>query len=229
MKKRICMVMCLMILSAVIGCEAKDTSAETIQTGSEKTEVSSVNPGKKTNQTKSVEDILAEGMAAEDQKKEQGSSLPSEDNESDPSGIASEAALEQEADPNVNAGDTVNRDDMNQESIDVDLTALSSTMVYSEVYNMMVFPENYVGKTVKMNGTFYVFHDETTGNYYFSCIISDATACCSQGIEFVLEDSYVYPRDYPKEGEEICVMGVFDTYQEGDYTYCTLRNARTVG
>ena len=28
---------------------------------------------------------------------------------------------------------------------DVDLTVLSSTMVYSEVYNMMVSPDNYKG------------------------------------------------------------------------------------
>ena len=46
----------------------------------------------------------------------------------------------------------------------------------------------------------------------------DATACCAQGIEFVLTEDYVYPDDYPEVDEEICVVGVFDTYQEGDYT-----------
>ena len=54
----------------------------------------------------------------------------------------------------------------------------------------------------------------------------DAAACCSQGIEFVLTDEYSYPDDYPEEGREICVVGVFDTYQEGGYTYCTLRDAK---
>lgn len=34
--------------------------------------------------------------------------------------------------------------------IDVDLTQLSSTMIYAEVYNMMVTPDEYVGKTVRM-------------------------------------------------------------------------------
>lgn len=71
-----------------------------------------------------------------------------------------------------------------------------------------------------------VYHDDTTDNYYFTCIIQDATACCAQGIEFVLTDDYIYPDDYPKADEEICVSGVFDTYMEGDYTYCTLRNAK---
>lgn len=45
---------------------------------------------------------------------------------------------------------------------------------------------------------------------------------------FVLTDNYVYPDDYPEVDEEICVVGVFDTYQEGDYTYCTLRKAKLV-
>ena len=31
-------------------------------------------------------------------------------------------------------------------AVDVDLTELSSTMVYSEVYAMMTEPENYIGK-----------------------------------------------------------------------------------
>ena len=90
---------------------------------------------------------------------------------------------------------------------------------------MMVFPEQYIGKTVKMGGLFAYYHDEATGNYYFACIIQDATACCAQGIEFVLTDNYVYPDDYPEVDKEICVVGVFATCQEGNFTYCTLRNA----
>ncbi len=113
-------------------------------------------------------------------------------------------------------------------AVDVDLTALSSTMVYAEVYHMMSSPEDYIGKTVKMDGMFAVYHDQTTGNYYYACVIQDATACCAQGIEFVLTDDYRYPDDYPKANDEICVIGTFDTYQEGDYTYCTLRNAKLI-
>ncbi len=109
--------------------------------------------------------------------------------------------------------------------IDVDLTQLSSTMVYSEVYNMMTVPEDYIGKKVKMTGAFSVYHDEQQDINYYACIIQDATACCSQGMEFVLTDSYTYPDDYPAEGEEVTVVGTFDTYEEGEYTYCTLRNA----
>ena len=111
----------------------------------------------------------------------------------------------------IKAGDTV----------DVDLTKLASTMVYSDVLNMMTYPDNYVGKTVRMSGLFASYHDDASGNDYYACVIQDATACCAQGIEFILNEDYSYPIGY----KEICVAGTFDTYWEGEFRYCTLRNA----
>lgn len=115
--------------------------------------------------------------------------------------------------------------------IDIDLTALSSTMVYSEVYNMMVTPENYIGKTVKMRGQLEIAQLlDADGNpdpqrIYFSCIIADATACCAQGIEFVLAGEHKYPEDYPQPGAEITVSGTFRTYEEDGYIYGQLYDA----
>lgn len=114
------------------------------------------------------------------------------------------------------------------EKVDLDLTAMSSTMVYSEVFNMVTTPENYIGKTVKMRGTYMYYYDEKPNRYYFFCLISDAMACCSQGIEFALTKDYHYPEDYPKPDDEITVVGVFDSYEEEGNTYCILRNARLV-
>ncbi len=107
---------------------------------------------------------------------------------------------------------------------DIDLTTLSSTMVYSEVYGMMMSPEAYVGKTVKMNGAFAVYEGENRN--YYACLIADATACCSQGIEFVLDGDYAYPNDYPALGTDITVAGTFDTYYEEDVLYCQLIDAK---
>lgn len=115
--------------------------------------------------------------------------------------------------------------------IDIDLTALSSTMVYSEVYNMMVTPENYIGKTVKMRGQLEIAQPlDADGNpdpqrIYFSCVIADATACCAQGIEFVLAGEHKYPEDYPQPGAEITVSGTFRTYEEDGYIYGQLYDA----
>lgn len=42
------------------------------------------------------------------------------------------------------------------DGVDIDLTAMSGTMVYSEVLNMQKTPEAYEGKVVKMSGPFNV-------------------------------------------------------------------------
>ena len=107
----------------------------------------------------------------------------------------------------------------------VDLTRMSPTMVYAEVFNMMVEPENYVGKTVKMNGMFYVYPDEKKDSYTFACIIMDATACCAQGIEFRLRGEHAYPADYPEPNTNITVQGTFYTYEEDGFTHTLLIDA----
>ena len=119
--------------------------------------------------------------------------------------------------------------------VDVDLTVLSSTMVYSEVYNMLYFyPEDYYGKNVKMTGQFNVYQwvDESgivaDMPVAYACIISDATACCAEGVEFVLEGDYTYPDDYPELGTEITVIGEFQSYEENGVTWYHLVNARMV-
>lgn len=112
------------------------------------------------------------------------------------------------------------------DDIDVDLTKLSSTMVYSEVYNMMYTPENYIGKTVKMRGMFVVYTNQDQSKIYPAVIIADATACCSQGLEFVLEGNPAYPEAYPEMKTEVSVVGTFETYEEEGNTYCRLQNAK---
>ena len=121
------------------------------------------------------------------------------------------------------------------DGVDVDLTVLSSTMVYSEVYNMLYFyPEDYYGKNVKMTGQFNVYQwvDESgivaDMPVAYACIISDTTACCAEGVEFVLEGDYTYPDDYPELGTEITVIGEFQSYEENGVTWYHLVNARMV-
>ena len=116
-------------------------------------------------------------------------------------------------------------------NVDVDLTALSSTMVYAEVFNMMMDSNAYVGKTIKMRGSFAIGYSNNadgtmnTESIVFACVIADTTACCSQGIEFVLSGEHTYPDDYPALGSEITVVGTFTTYEEYGMLYCTLTDA----
>ena len=116
--------------------------------------------------------------------------------------------------------------------VDVDLTVLSSTMVYSEVYNMLYNdPAHYLGKTVKARGEFSIYQLVTDGVLQpdpvsYACIISDAAACCAEGMEFVLKGDLTYPDDYPELGAEIIVIGEFQSYEENGMTWYHLVNAR---
>lgn len=125
----------------------------------------------------------------------------------------------------VKQEDIQSGNDSNIIDIDLDLTTMSSTMVYSEVYNIMCYPDEYREKCIKMSGTCSIFEDVVTGQLYYACIIQDATQCCQQGIEFNLQDSYIYPDDYPENGEEVTVVGIFETYAEDGVLYCRLRDA----
>ena len=104
-------------------------------------------------------------------------------------------------------------------NVDVDLTVLSSTMLFAEVNNMMTTPVDYMGKSVKISGPYYAsFYDET-GLYYHYVIIEDASACCTQGLEFVWNGNHFYPDDYPEDDMIIEVIGVFGSYDELGQTY----------
>ena len=111
-------------------------------------------------------------------------------------------------------------------SVDVDLSVMDSDMIYATVYQMMSDPEQYVGKTFRIEGKFYETYDEMTKNQYDYCVIKDATECCAQGLEFVWGDgSHIYPDEYPTDGTEVVVDGTFELYMENDSRYCRLANA----
>lgn len=105
-------------------------------------------------------------------------------------------------------------------NVDVDLTVLSANMVYAEVYNMMMYPDNYLGKTIKVSGPYYPLYYDGTGNYYHYVMIEDALACCQNGMEFIWDEgTHTYPDEYPKEDEVIEIVGELKSYKEENYIY----------
>ena len=65
----------------------------------------------------------------------------------------------------------------------MDMTFMSSTVIYSEVLNMMTNPEEYAGRTIRITGL------------VVGCIIPDATQCCAQGVQFFSNGEHNYPDD----------------------------------
>lgn len=105
-------------------------------------------------------------------------------------------------------------------NVDVDLTVLSANMVYAEVYNMMMYPDNYLGKTIKVSGPYYPLYYDGTGNYYHYVMIEDALACCQNGMEFIWDEgTHTYPDEYPKEDDIIEIVGELKSYKEENYIY----------
>lgn len=112
------------------------------------------------------------------------------------------------------------------ETVDYDLTTMSSDMVYATVSDMVNDPSKYKGKTMRIKGPCRHAHSDEYQRDYYAVLIQDAAACCSQGFEFVWGDgSRTWPADYPSEDTEVVVTGSFDTYKEGETTFCHLVGA----
>ena len=191
-----------------------------------------------TTESKGVEDVLSEGIAADNASADASAASSSGDGLADASATSSSVDTSTDASAAASSGaagaevyNPTPSDEgsgfvtENSGNVDVDLTILPSTMVYSEIYNMMCAPKDYVGKVIRITGNFSVFHDENTGLDYFACINQDATACCSQGIEFVLRGNNKYPEDFPEVGSYIEVQGVFGSYMEDENEYYSLMDA----
>ena len=101
-----------------------------------------------------------------------------------------------------------------QDTVEVDLTGLSSTMVFAEVAAMVRAPEDYVGKTVRMQGQLAVYEaNPALGiDYFYTVVIEDATACCQQGLEFIWEGG-----ELPEAGTELVVTGTYEEYDCGGF------------
>ena len=108
----------------------------------------------------------------------------------------------------VHTGEPVTADIPSSEGVDMDLTLMSGTVIYSEVYRMLTEPQEFDGKVIKITGLFSIGQNEQRQRI-FGCVIPDATACCAQGIEFRLAGDYTYPDDYPALGSRITIQGKF--------------------
>lgn len=112
--------------------------------------------------------------------------------------------------------------DENGRKVDVDLSKLSATMVYAEVFNMLIAPDEYNGKIIRVKGIFNSFIPNGKIERAFTVVVSDALACCQQGIEFKFSEAKRCPEDFPPLNSEIEIIGKFvmtQTLEGYDYFY----------
>ncbi len=103
-----------------------------------------------------------------------------------------------------------------ENGVDIDITQMTETMVYSQVFDMVMNAQDYQGKVIKMKGLYNPLYFEPTDTTYHLMVITDATGCCPQGVEFVITSE---GQQYPEINTEIQVTGVFEIYQEGEQYY----------
>ena len=109
--------------------------------------------------------------------------------------------------------------DLDPSKIDLDLTQMSATMIYSTIFDMLIMAEDYVDKNIKVKGWFETYTDPQTGELYYAVVVPDATACCQQGLEFVWPGEHSYPDDFPQPGEDVTITGFYKLIENDGITY----------
>lgn len=112
--------------------------------------------------------------------------------------------------------------------IDLDMSGMSGTVVYAQVYNLLSDPAPWLGKIIRMAGYYSFYNDQEQDIVYHACIIPDATACCAQGMEFIWAGEHKWPDDYPEEETDIIVTGRLEIYEENGYSYLHLVDAEVL-
>lgn len=107
--------------------------------------------------------------------------------------------------------------------VELDLSKMNADLAYAFIFQLVVEPEKYEGKTVRMTGTFETFYDNAPYGRHDYCIITDVLACCAQGLEF--ESAKV---SGVKPGQKITVSGTLklrDAVSPDGMEYKTMRIA----
>jgi len=115
--------------------------------------------------------------------------------------------------------------------VDVDLTVLSETVLSAELMNIIVNSDDYIGKTIRVAGTYFYIFYEPTGQIYHYVITKQGDACCQEGLEFIWNGEHVFPDDYPATGTPIELIGVFsrDESESIRFFYLATDDIQTLG
>ena len=140
-----------------------------------------------------------------------------------------ESKIANESNTNENSTEAESESVKKDGEVDYDLTVMGADMVYATVYQMMIDPKSYIGKSFKIRGNYYSSYSKDKDVYYHFCMIKDAAACCAQGLELLWADEKMNRHENcPEEDALVTVEGVFETYEEGLNTYGRIKDAKIV-
>ena len=140
-----------------------------------------------------------------------------------------ESKIANESNTNENSTEAESESVKKDGEVDYDLTVMGADMVYATVYQMMIDPKSYIGKSFKIRGNYYSSYSKDKDVYYHFCMIKDAAARCAQGLELLWADEKMNRHENcPEEDALVTVQGVFETYEEGPNTYGRIKDAKIV-
>ena len=129
------------------------------------------------------------------------------------------------ADNNSQIVDSSTSERLSNGNIDIDLTRANSNIIYGQIAQMLATPEEYVGKMIKLSGTFLAYDpapdSQANVDKYFAVMVADAAACCQQGMEFIWP-GHNYPDQFPAQYANMTITGKFQTYTENGKVYCQI-------
>lgn len=101
--------------------------------------------------------------------------------------------------------------------IDVDITEKMYVAYINEVY---VNTDVYIGKTIRIQGMFQAYTDDTDGKTYYYVFRTGPGCCGNDGSMCGFE--FTWAGDMPKDDDWIEVVGILRTYEDDGWTYLTL-------
>ncbi|MFI3227647.1 MAG: hypothetical protein R3Y09_09575 [Clostridia bacterium] len=101
------------------------------------------------------------------------------------------------------------------ETVDYDLTAMSETMVFAQVYDVIMNPTNYDDTTFKIHGEYEYYTVPNSDEIIYFIVINDATGCCPQGLEIRFTEDLPAPEDFC----EVIMKGTAYSEPYEGYTY----------
>ena len=109
---------------------------------------------------------------------------------------------------------------------DADLASMDTDTAYAAIYNILSNPNAFVGTTTRIRGSVLFTTNTDQTSTYANVVLTDSSGKNMQGVEFLrgADGEYSCPDDYPEEGTDVIVTGMFETYYEGEDVFFRIGN-----
>lgn len=107
-----------------------------------------------------------------------------------------------------------------QEESGEDIIEIKEKMFIAQTNDVYLNVKDYLGKTIKYEGIFEIYHDDESNTKYYS-VIRYGPGCCGYDANAGFE--VIWDGNYPNQNDWVEATGVLETYKEDDSEYLRLR------